>query len=268
MLVGSWQTEGRGVERALSPGVWRSERNAGPQSPRRDSHLSRSISEGRGADQELAQRSTWDCDPQAGAALASRSSGALTRLVCFCSSTSKSKELSPGSGQKGSAGSSQGTPGAGTQPGAQAGASPSQPPPDQSPHTLRKVSKKLAPIPPKVPFGQPGAMTDQSAGQPSPLSLSPTPPSTPSPYGLSYPQGYSLASGQLSPAAAAAPPLTSPAGFPSTAAKSRPTPKPRQRPTLPPPQPPTVSLPAPSPQSTEHPVLDGMAPGESMSTAV
>ncbi|XP_034845521.1 rho GTPase-activating protein 44 isoform X2 [Mirounga leonina] len=183
-------------------------------------------------------------------------------------STSKSKELSPGSGQKGSAGSSQGTPGPGTQPGAQAGASPSQPTPDQSPHTLRKVSKKLAPIPPKVPFGQPGAMTDQSAGQPSPLSLSPTPPSTPSPYGLSYPQGYSLASGQLSPAAAAAPPLTSPAGFPSTAAKSRPTPKPRQRPTLPPPQPPTVSLPAPSPQSTEHPVLDGMAPGESMSTAV
>lgn len=127
------------------------------------------------------------------------------------------------------------------------------------------VSKKLAPIPPKVPFGQPGAVSDQSAGQPSPLSLSPTPPSTPSPYGLSYPQGYSLASGQLSPAAAA-PPLASPSGFASTAAKSRPTPKPRQRPTLPPPQPPTVSLPAPSPQSTEHPVLDGMAPGESMST--
>ncbi|XP_047562526.1 rho GTPase-activating protein 44 isoform X4 [Lutra lutra] len=179
--------------------------------------------------------------------------------------TAKSKELSPGSGQKGSPGSSQGPPGTGTQPGPQAGPSPSQPPPDQSPHTLRKVSKKLAPIPPKVPFGQPGAVTEQSAGQPSPLSLSPTPPSTPSPYGLSYPQGYSLASGQLSPAAAA-PPLASPAGFTSTAAKSRPTPKPRQRPTLPPPQPPTVSLPAPSPQSTEHPVLDGMAPGESMST--
>ncbi|XP_072586498.1 rho GTPase-activating protein 44 isoform X9 [Vulpes vulpes] len=180
--------------------------------------------------------------------------------------TAKSKELSPGSGQKGSPGSSQGTLCAGTQPGAQAGASPSQPPPDQSPHTLRKVSKKLAPIPPKAPFGQPGAGTDQSAGQPSPLSLSPTPPSTPSPYGLSYPQGYALASGQLSPAAA--PPLASPAGFVGAAAKSRPTPKPRQRPTLPPPQPPTVGLPAPSPQSAEHPVLDGMAPGESMSTAV
>ncbi|XP_053749098.1 rho GTPase-activating protein 44 isoform X4 [Panthera pardus] len=178
---------------------------------------------------------------------------------------SKSKELSPGSGQKGSPGSSQGTPCTGTQPGAPPGTSPSQPPPDQSPHTLRKVSKKLAPIPPKVPFGQPGAVADQPAGQPSPLSLSPTPPSTPSPYGLSYPQGYSLASGQLSPAAAA-PALASPSGFTSAAAKSRPTPKPRQRPTLPPPQPPTVSLPAPSPQSTEHPVLDGVAPGESMST--
>ncbi|XP_039083237.1 rho GTPase-activating protein 44 isoform X3 [Hyaena hyaena] len=182
-------------------------------------------------------------------------------------SASKTKELSPGSGQKGSPGSGQGTPCTGTQPGPPLSASPSQPPPDQSPHTLRKVSKKLAPIPPKVPFGQPAAVTDLSACQPSPLSLSPTPPSTPSPYGLSYPQGYSLASGQLSPAAAA-PPLTSPAGFATAAAKSRPTPKPRQRPTLPPPQPPTVSLPGPSPQSTEHPVLDGMAPGESMSTAV
>ncbi|XP_030656057.1 rho GTPase-activating protein 44 isoform X3 [Nomascus leucogenys] len=187
-------------------------------------------------------------------------------------STTKSKELSPGSAQKGSPGSSQGTACAGTQPGAQPGAqpgtspSPSQPPADQSPHTLRKVSKKLAPIPPKVPFGQPGAVADQSAGQPSPVSLSPTPPSTPSPYGLSYPQGYSLASGQLSPAAA--PPLASPSVFTSTLSKSRPTPKPRQRPTLPPPQPPTVNLSASSPQSTEPPMLDGMSPGESMSTAV
>nr|KAF6454731.1 Rho GTPase activating protein 44 [Rousettus aegyptiacus] len=180
-------------------------------------------------------------------------------------STSKSKELSPGSGQKGSPASSQGPPCVGIQPGAQLGTSPSQPPADQSPHTLRKVSKKLAPVPPKVPFSQPGAATDPSAGQPSPLSLSPTPPSTPSPYGLSYPQGYSLASGQLSPAAVV-PPLASPSSFTSTLTKSRPTPKPRQRPTLPPPQPPTVHLSASSPQSTEHPVLDGMSPGESMST--
>lgn len=126
------------------------------------------------------------------------------------------------------------------------------------------VSKKLAPIPPKVPFVQPGTVSDQPTGQPSPVSLSPTPPSTPSPYGLSYPPGYSMASGQLSPASA--PPLASPSVFTSTLAKSRPTPKPRQRPTLPPPQPPSVSLSASSPQSTEHPMLDGMSPGESMST--
>ncbi|XP_006863573.1 PREDICTED: rho GTPase-activating protein 44 [Chrysochloris asiatica] len=177
-------------------------------------------------------------------------------------STSKSKELSPGSGQKGSPGSSQGPPCAGTQP----GTSSSQPAADQSPHTLRKVSKKLAPIPPKVPFGQSGAMTEQPAtGQPSPVSLSPTPPSTPSPYGLNYPQGYSLALGQLSPAAAAVP-LSSPSVFTSTLTKSRPTPKPRQRPTLPPPQPPTINLSTSSPQSAEHPMLDGMSPGESMST--
>ncbi|XP_066877951.1 rho GTPase-activating protein 44 isoform X3 [Kogia breviceps] len=182
-------------------------------------------------------------------------------------STSKSKELSPGSGQKGSPGSSQGTPSAGVQPGMQPGASPSQLPADQSPHTLRKVSKKLAPIPPKVPFGQPGPLPEPPAGQPSPLSLSPTPPSTPSPYGLSCPPGYSLASGQLSPAAAA-PPLASPSGLVGALGKSRPTPKPRQRPTLPPPEPPAASLAAPSPQPAEHPALDAVSPGESMSTAV
>ncbi|XP_075848272.1 rho GTPase-activating protein 44 isoform X6 [Microtus pennsylvanicus] len=179
---------------------------------------------------------------------------------------SKGKELSPGSGQKGSPGSIPGTACPGSQLGPQPAASPSQLPADQSPHTLRKVSKKLAPIPPKVPFVQPGTVSDQPTGQPSPVSLSPTPPSTPSPYGLSYPPGYSLASGQLSPASA--PPLASPSVFTSTLAKSRPTPKPRQRPTLPPPQPPSVSLSASSPQSTEHPMLDGMSPGESMSTAV
>ncbi|GAB1296233.1 Rho GTPase-activating protein 44 [Apodemus speciosus] len=179
-------------------------------------------------------------------------------------SVSKSKELSPGSGQKGSPSSIQGTACPGTQLGPQPAASPSQLPADQSPHTVRKVSKKLAPIPPKVPCVQPGTVPDQPAGQPSPVSLSPTPPSTPSPYGLSYPPGYSMASGQLSPASA--PPLASPSVFTSTLAKSRPTPKPRQRPTLPPPQPPSVSLSASSPQSTEHPMLDGMSPGESMST--
>lgn len=126
------------------------------------------------------------------------------------------------------------------------------------------VSKKLTPIPAKVPFVQSGSMSDQPTGQPSPASLSPTPPSTPSPYGLSYPQGYSLGSGPLSPAAA--PSLSSPPSLTSTLTKTRPTPKPRQRPTLPPPQPPTSNAPGSSPQSVEHTILDGMSPGESMST--
>ncbi|XP_072846507.2 rho GTPase-activating protein 44 isoform X8 [Pogona vitticeps] len=177
-------------------------------------------------------------------------------------STLKTKEPSPGSGQKSSPACGQVTPCVGTIP---------QPPgptqqlsTEQSPHTLRKVSKKLAPIPAKVPYGQLGGMSDQSTGQPSPASLSPTPPSTPSPYGLSYPPGYSLGSGPLSPAAA--PSLSSPPSLTSTLTKSRPTPKPRQRPTLPPPQPPTSNASGSSPQSTEHTILDGMSPGESMST--
>lgn len=58
--------------------------------------------------------------------------------VCLCFSTSRSKELSPGSGQKGSPGSSQGAPCAGTP----AGTSPGQPPADQSPHTLRKGTSR------------------------------------------------------------------------------------------------------------------------------
>ncbi|NWI11038.1 RHG44 protein, partial [Crypturellus soui] len=141
------------------------------------------------------------------------------------SSILKNKELSPISGQqKGS-----GTPGGSGQQAASPGV---QPAPEQSPLALRKggccggcprpsapapglpdgplstVSKKLAPITPKVSYGQPGGMPEPSAGQPSPVSLSPTPPSTPSPYGLAYPQGYCLAAGQLSPAAA--PSLPSP----------------------------------------------------------
>ncbi|XP_075759613.1 rho GTPase-activating protein 44 isoform X7 [Pelodiscus sinensis] len=175
--------------------------------------------------------------------------------------TLKTKELSPVSGQKGSPGSGHAAPSGSIQP----AASPTQQlSTEQSPHALRKVSKKLAPIPPKVPYGQSGGMSDQSTGQPSPVSLSPTPPSTPSPYGLNYPHGYSLASGQLSPAAA--PSLSSPSALTSTLTKSRPTPKPRQRPTLPPPQPPTASVAGASPQSMDHTLLDDMSPGESMST--
>ncbi|XP_006793262.1 rho GTPase-activating protein 44-like isoform X4 [Neolamprologus brichardi] len=166
--------------------------------------------------------------------------------------TLKNKELSPVIGQKGlqgavtSSGQSQLS--------------------DHSPHTLRRA-KKLAPIPPKGPYCPTGAMSDQSTGQPSPVSLSPTPPSTPSPYGFSYPQGYATISspGQLQ--MVTTPSLSSPPSLAGTLTKARPTPKPpRQRPNLPPPQPP--STPGTSPQPLEHSsgLLDGLSPGESMST--
>ncbi|XP_048821103.1 rho GTPase-activating protein 44 isoform X7 [Lagopus muta] len=139
-------------------------------------------------------------------------------------------------------------------------------PAEQSPRAPRKASKKLAPIPPKAPSS--GGTSEPPAGQPSPGSLSPTPPGTPAPYGLAYPQGYCLASGQLSPAAAPSPspppPPLPPLG--SSVTKSRPVPKPRQRPSLPPPQPPTASTSGSSPQPTEPPLLDAVAPGESVPT--
>uniref|UniRef100_A0A8C9U0D8 Rho GTPase-activating protein 44 n=1 Tax=Scleropages formosus TaxID=113540 RepID=A0A8C9U0D8_SCLFO len=121
---------------------------------------------------------------------------------------------------------------------------------------------KLAPIPPKVPYGQSGGMSDQSTGQPSPVSLSPTPPSTPSPYG----HGPMSSPGQGPPGAPHA--LSSPPSLTGTLTKSRPTPKPRQRPTLPPPQPPVAlgSGPGPGPQALEHGLLDSMSPEESVST--
>ncbi|XP_041818398.1 rho GTPase-activating protein 44-like isoform X1 [Chelmon rostratus] len=167
--------------------------------------------------------------------------------------TLKNKELSPVIGQKGiqgtvtSSGQSQHS--------------------EHSPHTLRRA-KKLAPIPPKGPYCQTGAMSDQSTGQPSPVSLSPTPPSTPSPYGFSYPQGYATigSPGQMAQMATT-PSLSSPPSLAGTLTKARPTPKPpRQRPSLPPPQPPTT--PGTSPQPLEHAtgLLDGLSPGESMST--
>ncbi|XP_076007899.1 rho GTPase-activating protein 44-like isoform X3 [Genypterus blacodes] len=168
--------------------------------------------------------------------------------------TLKNKELSPVIGQKGLQ--------------AMAASSGQSPHSEHSPHTLRRA-KKLAPIPPKVPYCQTGAMSDQSTGQPSPVSLSPTPPSTPSPYGFSYPQGYATISSPGQAQAATTPSLSSPPSLAGTLTKARPTPKPpRQRPNLPPPQPP--STPGSSPQPLEHSsgLLDGLSPGESMSTAV
>uniref|UniRef100_A0A7N6BG69 Rho GTPase-activating protein 44 n=1 Tax=Anabas testudineus TaxID=64144 RepID=A0A7N6BG69_ANATE len=180
----------------------------------------------------------------------------------------KSKELSPVIGHKGIQVAGP------TVPPSSSPQSSSQSPhsTEHSPHTLRKGSKKLAPVPPKVPYGQSGGMSDQSTGQPSPVSLSPTPPSTPSPYGLACPPG------QVPPSSPGQTPLgtphslSSPPSLTGTLTKSRPAPKPRQRPSLPPPQPPTAPLgltgpaTAPVPQPLEQGLLDGLSPGESMST--
>ncbi|XP_041830178.1 rho GTPase-activating protein 44-like isoform X5 [Melanotaenia boesemani] len=166
--------------------------------------------------------------------------------------TLKNKELSPVIGQKGLQGTMT--------------SSGQSPHPEHSPHSLRRA-KKLAPIPPKGPYCQTGAMSDQSTGQPSPVSLSPTPPSTPSPYGFSYPQGYATIGSPGQTQTATTPSLSSPPSLAGTLTKPRPTPKPpRQRPNLPPPQPP--STPGTSPQPLEHSsgLLDGLSPGESMST--
>ncbi|XP_060748733.1 rho GTPase-activating protein 44 isoform X3 [Tachysurus vachellii] len=176
-------------------------------------------------------------------------------------STLKSKELSPVIGHKAMQAAGQPVPPVGQQSNSQSPHSA-----EHSPHTLRKAaSKKLAPVPPKVPYGQSGAMSDQSTGQPSPVSLSPTPPSTPSPYGLGCAPGHvpptSPGQGPLGTSHSL---LSSPPSLTGTLNKSRPAPKPRQRPSLPPPQPPT--LPPSVPQPMEQGLLDGLSPGESMST--
>ncbi|XP_067860364.1 rho GTPase-activating protein 44 isoform X2 [Heptranchias perlo] len=173
-----------------------------------------------------------------------------TRLT----SAMKGKELSPVIGQKGRPVSDHVT----SSSSLQQSIGTSQLPIEQSPHTLRKAAKKVAPIAPKIPF-------DQATGQPSPASLSPTPPSTPSPYAANYPQAYALPSSQTP---SAPPSLSSPPSQTSTLTKSRPTLKPRQRPTLPPPQPPTTGLSGPSSQPLDHTILDNLSAGESMSTDI
>ncbi|XP_055043188.2 rho GTPase-activating protein 44 isoform X4 [Misgurnus anguillicaudatus] len=175
-------------------------------------------------------------------------------------STLKSKELSPVIGHKAmQAAGATVPPVCGQQSNSQSPHSA-----EHSPHTLRTASKKLAPVPPKVPYGQSGGMSDQSTGQPSPVSLSPTPPSTPSPYGLGCPPGHAPASSPGQTPLGGTHSLSSPPSLTGTLTKSRPTPKPRQRPSLPPPQPPTV--PSTVPQPLEQGLLDGLSPGESMST--
>ncbi|XP_053707645.1 rho GTPase-activating protein 44 isoform X1 [Synchiropus splendidus] len=145
---------------------------------------------------------------------------------------------------------------------------------EHSPHTLRKGSKKLAPVPPKVPYVQSGGMSDQSTGQPSPVSLSPTPPSTPSPYGLVCPPGQMPPPSPGQSSLGTPHSLSSPPSLTGTLTKSRPATKPRQRPSLPPPQPPpappgiTGQGPPPVPQPLEQGLQDGLSPGESMSTDI
>ncbi|KAG7506248.1 rho GTPase-activating protein 44-like isoform X5 [Solea senegalensis] len=166
--------------------------------------------------------------------------------------TLKNKELSPVIGQKGI----QGTVTSGGQ---------SQHS-EHSPHSLRRA-KKLAPTPPKGPYCQTGAMSDHSTGQPSPVSLSPTPPSTPSPYGFTYPQGYATIGSPGQVQTATMPSLSSPPSLAGTLTKARPTPKPpRQRPSLPPPQPPSTPGTSPQPLENSPGLLDGLSSGESMST--
>uniref|UniRef100_A0A8C1MZU4 Rho GTPase-activating protein 44 n=1 Tax=Cyprinus carpio TaxID=7962 RepID=A0A8C1MZU4_CYPCA len=176
-------------------------------------------------------------------------------------STLKSKELSPVIGHKSAQASGA------TVPPVSGQQSNSQSPhsAEHSPHTLHKASKKLAPVPPKVPYGQSGGISDQSTGQPSPVSLSPTPPSTPSPYSLGCPPGHAPTSSPGQTPLGGPHTLSSPPSLTGTLTKSRPTPTPRQRPSLPPPQPPTV--PPTDPQPLEQGLLDGLSPGESMSTA-
>ncbi|XP_077067874.1 rho GTPase-activating protein 44 isoform X5 [Siphateles boraxobius] len=177
-------------------------------------------------------------------------------------STLKSKELSPVIGHKAvQAAGATVPPVSGQQSNSQSPHSA-----EHSPHTLRNASKKLAPVPPKIPYCQSGGMSDQSTGQPSPVSLSPTPPSTPSPYGLGCPTGHAPTSSPGQTPLGGPHMLSSPPSLTGTLTKSRPTPKPRQRPSLPPPQPPTV--PPTVPQPLEQGLLDGLSPGESMSTAV
>ncbi|XP_031428862.1 rho GTPase-activating protein 44 isoform X2 [Clupea harengus] len=186
-------------------------------------------------------------------------------------STLKSKELSPVTGHKPIQVPIPTVP----PPGGQQSSSQSPHSAEYSPLTLRKASRKPAPVPPKVPYGlsgcSSGGMSDQSTGQPSPVSLSPTPPSTPSPYGLVCPPGQLPASSpSQTPLGSAPHALSPPPSLTGTLTKSRPTPKPRQRPSLPPPQPPTVpgSLPGQTPPPLDQGLLDGMSPEESMSTAV
>ncbi|XP_077590399.1 rho GTPase-activating protein 44 isoform X6 [Stigmatopora nigra] len=175
------------------------------------------------------------------------------------SSLRNSKELSPIMGHKGIQVASPTVPPTCSPQGSNSSQCPHSA--EHSPHALRKGSKKLAPGPPKVPYCQ----SEHSGGQPSPVSLSPTPPSTPSPYGLMC--GPPPSPGQTPLGAPHG--LSSPPSLTGTLGKSRPAPKPRQRPSLPPPQPPSVPLvQVPASRIPEQGLADGPPLGENASTDI
>ncbi|XP_061159349.1 rho GTPase-activating protein 44-like [Syngnathus typhle] len=196
--------------------------------------------------------------------------GARERGVPRPTSSSKSKELSPVMGHKGIQAASSTVPLSDSP----QNCSPCPRPGERSPRSLGKGSKRLAPVPPKVPYCQPVALSDQSAGQPSPVSLSPTPPGTPSVYGLLCAPGQALPPCSPGQALSGAPhSLSSPPSLAGTLTKSRP--RPRQRPDLPPPQPPVGlggrdpgPVRTPALQPPEPALTDGLSPGESMSTDI
>ncbi|KAJ8251406.1 hypothetical protein GJAV_G00221000 [Gymnothorax javanicus] len=179
-------------------------------------------------------------------------------------SSLKNKELSPMVGHKGIQVPGPTVPPTGVPPGSSQAQSS-----EHSPHTLRKVSKKLAPVPPKVPYVQSGGMSDQSTGHPSPVSLSPTPPSTPSPYGLGCPPGYATMSSPGQPASAGSVhSLSSPPSLTGDAHQVPPRPKAQAKAQPAPPSAPN------RPSTFQHqPSANGphparhLGPGESMSTA-
>ncbi len=124
-------------------------------------------------------------------------------------------------------------------------------------YTFPSVSRKLAPIPPKGPYSPSSCVSDLSPG-PSPVSLSPTPPSTPSSYTFSYPQGGSVLS---------SPGHNHSQTLAGTLPKLRPKP-PRQRPSLPPPQPPPLDALSAESMSTGTAVVSGNNPDSECSSSL
>ncbi|KAM4762027.1 LOW QUALITY PROTEIN: rho GTPase-activating protein 44 [Cyanocitta cristata] len=145
-------------------------------------------------------------------------------------------------------------------------ARPRLPPASASPRQPSgQGAKKLAPIPP------PGRRGRRAGGSRPPASLSPTPPSTPSPYGpLGAPPGAPPRSLPRGPGRPPPPPLLPPPPpppppppGPGLAPKAR-----GPRPALPPPPQPPPAAPPHPPQPPEPPRLDTAGPGDGALTGL